>query len=265
VSKTQARRLRLAWPFTISVYEGKVWMVAGEDLRFALSCDEPEWLAALLKSCDGRQTVEQLLEGVPECHRSEAKETLEQLAAERVLVRAGVSEMELHSPRLAILGEGSIAQRLRRDLEESEDPNLWLYSQHTLDYESTRAFSSKAREEARRWMWVTTGPSNRAYVSPLFLPDAGPCVACLLGTFHRLSPVPDFYEVLREHQGEFATSSFPDVAETMLAGLVDWKLSLCGTSPSPPALFALHVVEAGGLTVSSHPVLADPDCTECRH
>lgn len=242
-------------------------MVAGEDVRYALTCDEPEWLAALLKSCDGQQTLAQLVESVPQAHRSEAQSVLEQLTSERILIRAGVSEATISPARVAVVGQGDLSERMRRTLKESEDPNLWLYCQETLDYESTRAFSARAREQGRRWLWLTTGPSSRAYVSPLFLPDAGPCAACLLGTFHRLSPVPEFYEVLREHSqrgGEFAASSFPQVGQAMLAGLLEWKVTLSKESPSTPALFALHVVETESLTVSSHSVLVDPDCPECR-
>jgi bacteriocin biosynthesis cyclodehydratase domain-containing protein len=112
-------------------------------------------------------------------------------------------------------------------------------------------------------MWITTGPGGRAYVGPLFVPDAGPCAACLLVHFKRLSPAPELYDALIAHDGAIAATPFPDAALEMVAALARWKLSLAA-NPMAAALYALHVIEVGDLIVTAHAPLIDVECTQCR-
>ena len=104
-------------------------------------------------------------------------------------------------------------------------------------------------------------------MSPLFLPDAGPCFGCLFRTFRRLSPAPEIYEHLLQHAEAgrpIAPVPFPEPALRMVCGVVLGKLALT-TAPMPQeTLFRLHVVEADTLEVQSHRVLIDPECLECR-
>src|SRR5208282_5523498 len=78
-------------------------------------------------------------------------------------------------------------------------PPLPVLCQDRLDYDEVLRFNRRCLETGTPWLWASTGPMNRAYVSPLFLPDAGPCLNCLLLHFRRLSPVPDLYEALATH------------------------------------------------------------------
>ena len=43
------------------------------------------------------------------------------------------------------------------------------------------------------WLWVSTGAMSRGYVSPVFLPDAGPCLGCLLRHGRLLSPAREIH------------------------------------------------------------------------
>jgi bacteriocin biosynthesis cyclodehydratase domain-containing protein len=107
---------------------------------------------------------------------------------------------------------------------------------------------------------------SRGYVSPLFLPDAGPCLACLLGHFERLSPAPEIYRELREHARAgrpVEPVPIPPEAVTVLAALVRWKASLAAQREPPAALYRLHVLEVETMEVSSHRVFVDPECPEC--
>jgi bacteriocin biosynthesis cyclodehydratase domain-containing protein len=108
---------------------------------------------------------------------------------------------------------------------------------------------------------------QRGYVSPAFLPQAGPCLGCLVRQFRRLSPAPALYDALLEHgeQGRpFAQAVFPDEGSVVLSQLVLWKWRLLGPAVPSPALYRLHVLEAGALEVSSHRVFVDPDCPDCQ-
>jgi ribosomal protein S12 methylthiotransferase accessory factor len=108
---------------------------------------------------------------------------------------------------------------------------------------------------------------SRAYVGPLFLPDAGPCLSCLLYHFRRLSPVPELYDALANHAraaGPVAAVPFPGPAAAMVQQLLLWKAALAGESEAPAALYRLHVLEVASLEVSSHRVFVDPECPECR-
>jgi bacteriocin biosynthesis cyclodehydratase domain-containing protein len=107
---------------------------------------------------------------------------------------------------------------------------------------------------------------GRGYVSPVFLPDAGPCLGCLVRQFLRLSPAPEIYADLIEHarQGRpVEPVPFPAEGLAMLRSLVRWKAELLGRPEPPAALYRLHVLEVATLEVSSHRVFADPACPDC--
>jgi len=42
-----------------------------------------------------------------------------------------------------------------------------------------------------------------------------------------------------------------------------WKADLAAEPDAHPALYRLHVLDAGSLEVSSHRVFVDPECLEC--
>jgi bacteriocin biosynthesis cyclodehydratase domain-containing protein len=114
-------------------------------------------------------------------------------------------------------------------------------------------------------MWLTTGPMGRGYLSPVFLPDDGPCLACLLGHFRRLSPMPELHDELSAHAragGVIEPVPFPDPARAILNSLADWKAAML--TSSAPAVFRLHVLEVSSMDVTSHDVTADPECPACH-
>jgi bacteriocin biosynthesis cyclodehydratase domain-containing protein len=107
---------------------------------------------------------------------------------------------------------------------------------------------------------------NRGYVSPLFLPVAGPCLACLLGHFRRLSPAPEIYADLIEHARRgllVRPVDFPAEGVAILRALVLWKASLLAHSAPPAAAYRLHVLETESMEVSAHRVFVDPECPDC--
>jgi bacteriocin biosynthesis cyclodehydratase domain-containing protein len=115
-------------------------------------------------------------------------------------------------------------------------------------------------------LWASHGALSRAYVSPLFLPDAGPCFGCLLRSFHRLSPAPEIYDALREHARAgrpIEPVDFPREGLLMLQGIVLWKLAQAEVELPPPALYRLHVLEREHFEVSTHRVFIDSLCPEC--
>ena len=226
------RRPRLAPGFTLLVDASSVWLVAGEDVRYRLTVDDPHWIHDVIARCDGSRTLDEL--GTAHV---DARATLERLYEERVLV------------------DGNAAQA------HAAIDDVELFEQAALDHRALLAKNREMLASRRRWMWITTGPGGRAYVGPLFVPDAGPCAECLLVHFKRLSPVSELYDVLLAHDGSIAPTPFPDEAKTMLAAFVRWKLSLANAHA---ALYALHVIETSDLTITSHLPLADVECKACR-
>jgi len=258
-----ARRLRLASGFSLIVDDGVLWLVAGEDVRYRLGVRDPRAVRDLLARCDGC-TVDELVARAPAELRADARQIVERLASERVLVEAAASAAHVAAPPgYRVVGTGALADALRAD--GGDGPIVLV--QDRLDHAALLAHNAAMLAARQRWLWITTGPGTRAYVGPLFVPDAGPCAACLLVHFKRLSPVPALYDALLAHAetgGAIAPSAFPDAALATTAALARWKLSLVGEPVAPAALYALHVVEVGALAVSTHPPLADPECTACR-
>jgi bacteriocin biosynthesis cyclodehydratase domain-containing protein len=264
------RRPRLALPFTVLAEPDTVRLVAGEDFRYTLTAPGLDrWLPELLSNCDGRRLLSEITAPLPEPSRLQACELLEQLYGERVLVDGTAAEA--HTPahaRPKAEGSGPLVERLNRagagtDGELTAVPVL---CQDSLDYEAALAFNRRCLAGRSPWLWVTTGPLSRGYVSPVFLPDAGPCLACLLRNFQRLSPAPELYDALRGHArqgGVFVPASFPEPGLGILEQLVRWKLGLLARPLPPPPLYQLHVLEEASMEVSAHRVFVDPDCPEC--
>jgi bacteriocin biosynthesis cyclodehydratase domain-containing protein len=116
-------------------------------------------------------------------------------------------------------------------------------------------------------MWTSCAALSRGYVSPVFLPDCGPCLACLLGAFRRLSPLPELYDELAAHAragGRIAAAPFPAPGVAILQQLVAWKVDLLSRPEPPAALYRLHVLEAASLETAAHPVFLDPECPACH-
>ena len=259
-------RPRLALPFTMIADGDNVHLIAGEDVRYTLRTDGcAEAFAALLSHCDGSRTVRDLLAELPEARRDFTQKLLVRLAGERILVEGPVEAA--HRPgsyRSVVEGRGPLVDRLAGD-SGGEQP-VAILCQDALDHHATLEFNRRAIQSGSPWMWVTTGPASRGYVSPVFLPDAGPCLACLVRHFQRLSPVPQLYDALLRHGsegGEFAAAEFPEAGLTMLEQLVRWKLDQLSRPLPPAAVFRLHVLELATMEVSVHRVLLDPICPEC--
>jgi bacteriocin biosynthesis cyclodehydratase domain-containing protein len=261
-----ARRPRLAPGFTVVRGPGVVWLVAGEDVRYRLGAADPAWLADLLARCDGRSTTADLAGSVAVAHRDDAAAVIARLLEERVLVDGTPAQAHVALPAAyRVTGTGVLADRLRTG--ERADAALEVYVQDRLDHAALLAHHTAALAAQRRWLWVTTGPGGRAYVSPLFVPGAGACAACLVLHFKRLSPVPELYDALIAHGAAgsaIAPSEFPDAAVDVTQAIARAKLALAAEPVAPSALYALHVVEVASLTVSSHEPIADPECTACR-
>ena len=157
----------------------------------------------------------------------------------------------------------------RTGLNESQSQGalpLSVFCQDRLDYEEALGSNRRYLDAGAPWLWASTGPMGRAYVSPLFLPDAGPCLACLLNHFRRLSPAPEFYDDLSAHAAAgrpIAPVPFPNPAAEIVRQLIVWKIDLAKESQAPAALYRLHVLEVGNLEVTSHRVFVDPECPAC--
>jgi bacteriocin biosynthesis cyclodehydratase domain-containing protein len=152
-------------------------------------------------------------------------------------------------------------------VDGSEGDLLPVFCQDRLDFAEVLAFNRERRAAGEAWLWATIGPVQRGYVSPVFLPHAGPCCACLLRHFQRLSPAPEFYDLLQRSERSDLPSPPHAVAPeaiSILTQLVAWKLLQLGREQPPSALYRLHVLEMASMEVTSHRVLIDPECPECR-
>jgi len=266
---TSIARPKLALPFTIVTQGESVCLVAGEDFRYKISAHlSAAWLSPLLAACDGSRPLTELLKQVPEPHREAALGVVDQLYGERVLVDGTAADAH-RAKVLGLQAEGSspLVQLLR--LSQDCDPQgefVRVLCQDRLDYQEAFEFNRRCLSQGVPSLWVSTGPMTRGFVSPLFLPDAGSCLACLLGHFQRLSPAPAIYDALREyssHGGVVEPVPFPAHGTEILGHLVRWKLELAAQEQPPAALYRLHVLEVGTLEISVHRVFADPECPDC--
>lgn len=263
------RRLRLALPFTVIREPGLVRLVAGEDHRYTLRQERvDEWLPPLLERLDEGAQVEALLATAPDERRAAAESLLRRLLGERVLVD-DVPRFE--APRrfdLLVEGEGGLRDRVAEAHHADGDGEpLAVLCQDRLDLARALDWHRACLEAARPALWATTGPLGRGFVGPLFLPDQGPCLACLVARFRGLSPAPSLYDALVGHArrgGEVRPVPFPPRGEAILAELVLWKVELAAAELQPPALFRLHVLDASSLATSTHRLARDPGCEVCR-
>ncbi|MBI3099540.1 MAG: TOMM precursor leader peptide-binding protein [Planctomycetes bacterium] len=285
------RRPRLSLPFTILRDPGAVRLVAGEDFRYTIAGDGVErWLPGLLGQCDGGHEIEGLIGEIEEGHRSHAREVLDRLYGERVLLDGPPAPVSSGVPwQVRLEGQGPVYERLRDPPltvpldpgpgpvpglasassspggHASRERTLVVMSQDRLDYAAALATGRRCRAEGSALLWATTGPMNRALVGPVFLPEAGPCLTCLYRHFHRLSPAPEIYDGLLDHtaRGEpIVPIPFPAGGEEVVAGLVRWKIRMLRENPEQSALYRLHVVENDALEVTAYPVFIDPDCPD---
>jgi bacteriocin biosynthesis cyclodehydratase domain-containing protein len=261
------RRPRLALPFTVLTAPDTVRLVAGEDFRYTLTgAGLDGWLPGWLAGLDGRTPLEEALARLPEAHRGPARQLVDRLYGERVLLDGTAADA--HAParrRLAPEGGAAWAAGWQPPAAEDAAP-LPALCQDRLDYDEALRFNRRCLEAGPPWLWASTGPLSRAYVSPLFLPDAGPCLGCLLSHFRRLSPAPELYDALAAHAragGAVAAAPFPPHAAAVVRELLLWKAALAEEPEAPAALYRLHVLEVASLEVSSHRVLVDPECPEC--
>jgi bacteriocin biosynthesis cyclodehydratase domain-containing protein len=258
----------LLLPFTFLSAPDRVRLVAGEDFRYTLSGSGLEgWLPAWLAALDGLRTLDELLAALPPERRAAARQVVAHLCSERV-VGEGPAAAAHPGRRYRLVPEGDAA--LAAGLEEPAEPGaepLPVLCQDRLDHAAALAFNARCLSGSAPWLWLTCGPLGRGYVSPVFLPDAGPCLACLLGHFRRLSPLPELYDELAEHAragGLIAPSSFPAPGLAILQQLARWKAELLAEPQPSAALYRLHVLECRHLEVTAHDVFPDPECPACR-
>ncbi len=261
------RRPRLALPFTVLAEPGVVRLVAGEDFRFTLRAAALDaWLPALLRRCDGRCSLDDLLASLPEPQRTPARSLFERLYGERVLVDGPTSAAHRAvTCQLVVEGTGPLVERLAGSVVRDEPdprPVLHVFCQDRLDLAAALHVNRRMRSGGARWVWVSTGPLTRGYVSPVFLPHVGPCLGCLLRHFRMLSPAPEIHDAL-SHGVAVEPVAFPDGGLAVLEGLVRWKARLLAEPEPTAALYRLHVLEVDSLEVASHRVFVDPECPEC--
>src|SRR5262249_50859772 len=151
--------------------------------------------------------LDEALAPLAEADRAGARGLLERLAAERVLVEA--TALDAHRRQamaLEVEGRGPLVELLRASFDSPSlregslrTNGLWVLAQDRLDPEEALGWNRRARASGRPFLWVTHGPLARGFVSPLFLHDAGPCLACLLARFRALSPAPELHDALLDH------------------------------------------------------------------
>lgn len=264
-------RPQLAAGFTIipgAPGDEVVWLIAGEDVRIALRGDAVnEWLPAVLHACDGSRALGEIVALAPPARRAEARTLLDGLAGERVVVEAGA--LRAHRPQPIVWrvdGSGALADALRARAPSAGDPasaRLTVIAQDTLELASVLARNRTQLAAGERWLWATIGPAARALVSPVFLPDAGPCFECMIGHFALQSPVPELYERIALHRGPFASAELAPEAIALVGAVVAAKLARLADPLAPSALYVLHVVELAALEVASHRVWINPECPAC--
>ena len=264
------RRPRLALPFTILSERDRVRLVAGEDFRFTLAGPGLDaWLPGWLPLLDGRLTLDEVLSRIAPEHHSAARQVLDHLSGERVVVDGPVEAAHpARRYRLVVEGTGLLPIGLETLSEAGAGPPAAVVlCQDRPDVDEVLSFNERCLRGDAPWLWASCAALSRGYVSPVFLPGAGPCLACLFGHFRRLSPLPELYDELASHAragGSIAAAPYPVPAVAILQQLVAWKVDLLTRAEPPAAIYRLHVLEVASLEVSSHPVLLDPECPACR-
>jgi bacteriocin biosynthesis cyclodehydratase domain-containing protein len=258
--------------FTVLSGPDRIRLVAGEDVRYTLTAPGLDgWLPGWLAALDGSRTLDELLSRLPEDRQEAARQVVARLYGERVLTEASTAASHrARSFQPQVEGTGRLAVALRQAAAAGQGDvagPLPILAQDTLDFEEALQFNRRCLEGSAPWFWVTSGPQARAYVSPAFLPDAGPCLACLVSHFERLSPAPEIYYDLREHARcglPIAAAVFPGRGVGVLCDLLLWKAEWLQEEAPPASLFRLHVLDVVTLEVSAHRVFIDPECLSCR-
>ena len=264
---TTARSFRpqLSLPTTIIAEDNVVHLICGEDVRYTLRAGPASTqLADVLRRCDGKTPLDELL---PQgAQRQHLEQFIQRLTSERVLID-GLAEDAAMAAEYSPVAEGSgpIVEQLTRGA--TDGPSIHILCQDDLNYSAAYEFNRRHLQAATTpWMWITTGPVSRGYVSPVFLPDAGPCLACLLRQFQRLSPTAHLYDALITHGsdgGSFAASEFNTDAMVVLERIACWKIDQMRLPVPSPAVFQLHVLELATMEVQMHRAFPDPTCPEC--
>jgi bacteriocin biosynthesis cyclodehydratase domain-containing protein len=261
------RRPRLALPFTILTGPDTVRLVAGEDFRYTLTGPGLEgWLPAWLATLDGQTPLHDALTRLPKMHQASARRLADRLYGERVFIDGTAADA--HTParwRLAPEGNAGWAAGWQPAVDPGASP-LPVLCQDRLDYDEVLRRNRRCLTSGTPWLWASTGAMSRAYVGPLFLPDAGPCWRCLVEHFRRLSPAPDLYDALVDHARSgrpIAMVPFPTPAVAIVQQLLLWKAALAEQSEASAALYRLHVLETASLEITSHRVFINPECSEC--
>ncbi|HEY7426411.1 MAG TPA: TOMM precursor leader peptide-binding protein [Gemmataceae bacterium] len=262
------RRPRLALPFTILTGRDTVQLVAGEDFRYTLTGSGLEdWLAGWLAGLDGRTSLEETLGRLPETHRQSTRQLVDRLYGERILIDGCAADAHIAVRwRSVPTGSAAWAAGWSPTTQDTADRILPILCQDRLDYDEALRFNRRCLETGTPWLWASTGPMSRAYLSPLFLADAGPCLSCLLYHFRRLSPTPELYDGLVAHAQAghpIAPVPVPPAGLAVLRQLILWKVALAEERDASAALYRLHVLEVASLEVTAHRVFIDPECPEC--
>lgn len=268
MNDVRVSRPRLALPFTVVADRDTVHLIAGEDIRYSLrAMGITAQLAELLRQCDGFQALDALLSRFAESERAAVKELIDRLYGERILFDGPVEAFH-RAVRYYPVAEGCGPLFDRLVGTDTEGKPMSVLCQNSLDYHAALEFNRRClRSGDGPWMWVTTGPANRGYVSPVFLPRAGPCLTCLLRHFQRLSPAPQLYDALVHHSekgGDFTAAPFPNEAMTILDHIAIWKIQKMSFTPAPSAVFRLHVLELDTMEVNVYRVFLDPTCPDCQ-
>lgn len=285
---TTASAPRLLPGSTVVEAGGEVHLIAGEDFRFTIQTgDATAVVARVLRNCRGLQSLDDLLAGLAAQERELALRIVDRLRSERVLFDGPAVPAKGLAWRVDVVGTGPLAQRAReawrdlagvseRPMDESAAgglasapgvPVARVLVQQELDLARVLEFNREGLAgDAGAWLWVTTGPLARGYVSPVILRTGRPCLECLLRHFRRLSPAPQLYDAL-ERPGASAPEFLPAEPDEPLARILleiaGWKLRRLGVQPASSSQYALHVVEGETLETRLHPVWLDPTCPVC--
>lgn len=267
------KSFKFAFPFTIISKQNTVKLVAGEDYRYTLTgANLDSWLPSLLAKIDSNNSTKEILENLDETLKQQALAILERLYGERVLIENFLLKTNPKEDyKLKIFGSGKVFELLQnvaeKESSKSSQKIVKILCQDRLDYQQILNFNQQRLAENSLFLWVSYGAMTRGFVSPIFFPNIGACLACLITQFKRLSPAPEIYQDLIEHTQDLKNInavSFPDYGVKMLEQLVLWKLSLLQQAELPASIYRLHVLEISSLEISSHQVFIAPDCPECR-
>jgi len=264
-------RVRFAFPFAILTRPNTVRLVAGEEFRYTLRSPSLEqWLPPLLKSFEREVEWRLLLNQLPPERRQQAQEIITRLHGEHVLLEANGEHAPLVSSQSWVVeGSGKLSELLRTAIPAApaNAARAAVLGQDNLDYAAALDFNRRCRRSgATAWLWISCGPMGRGFVSPIFRPHAGPCLACLLRNFQRLSPAPDIYNDLIEHSragGEIPPVPFPAPALALLAALARWKIEISTQTEASVGVYQLHVLETDTMASTMHRVFRDPHCPDC--